>query len=465
MVVKDPSLAICLFDEMGQGFRCLSEGEAATESVWLDRFGGDSQIFTALLADGILRNSGLSLGRRNFTLNFVGLLSIGSAIWFAFPKASKDRSWDDADIILRAIIEYRGKVARSPVSVDFSATTDRFYDGTLVDTFTALVLWTLDHGFHRQAAADGRSIYEGIDWARTIRSTIAMHSNASVVYPFPVTRIQSQRLSQLAELQAHALLDMRHRLGAFAPIIAPHADDLWERCMDVIEHGNTVLHLDSIERTIKDHAGSTNRDEDLELIGLLKDWQGENWFSGPRLSAYGISAFHTVWEDMCTQAVASLGECVSHTEMASQPSYLVQNQNIKLKSQRPDILLKLSSSVLLADAKWYLLDDSALPQTSDAIKQFAYELSINASTHVDANLLLLPTESERPWNVAGILQMSNAEGRDFRFKPISIVALNWRYLARLYVDRQCLPEEFIADMIALRSPDCGIELKQQAVTE
>lgn len=446
---------------MDDVFDVLVEGEAATELGWIARFEGDRRIFAELLADGILRNSGVSLGRRTFKLNFVGLLSVGKSAWFSFPKASNRRRWSDADIILRAINEYRRKVTRSPSSVDFSATPDRLYSGTLIDTFIAMLLWTLNRGFHHQAVDDSRSRHEGIDWARTISATPAMHSNASVVYPYPITRIQSNELSELAEVQAHALLDMRQRLGAFANIIAPNVEDLWEKCTEVLEHRNSTLHPNLIESIIQDYGGATNRDDDLEIIDLLRDWSKENWSAGPRLSAYGISAFHTVWEDMCVQALSSFGENIQHAEAASQPTYLLDGQAIALTPQRPDILLRRGEGAVVADAKWYLLDEKALPQTPDAIKQFAYELSINREIDVDANLLLLPSEKDQNWCFAGSLQMTHAERRDTRFQPVSIVALNWLYLAELYVAHQRLPDQFIRDVVALRKRGFAVEMQHQ----
>jgi hypothetical protein len=444
-------LAIYSFEHMDNGFKVLSEGEVATERVWIERFGGDARLFSELLANGILRNSGLSRSGKKFTFNFVGLLSTAKVTWFSFPKASKARHESDAAVVLRAIVEYRHKVARASTSFDFSETADRFYDGSLVDTFSSLVLWTLDHGFHHEFIDESRSIHEGIDWGRTINSTLALHSAASVVYPFPVTRIQSSKLSDLAKLQAYALLEMRRQLGAFATIIASDVEDLWERCLDVLDFSLVVLNHDIIGEIIDSYAESTNRDEDIELIGLLSDWHQENWSSGIKVSAYGLSSFHTVWEDMCAHAISALGQRVSHDEVASQPSYFVAGCEFTLTPQRPDILLKRDDSIILADAKWYLLDERMLPQTPDAIKQFAYELSVFADTRIDANLLLLPTEAQDMWGIVGVLQMGSASGRDERFQPVSIIAFNWRYLAKIYIERRRLPEQFMVDMVALRS--------------
>ncbi len=425
----------------------------ATESRWIDRLGGDPNVFNELLADGILRNSGILSGKRKFSLNFVGLLSIDNIAWFAFPKASKAMQLAEAVLVLQTIIEYRRKVVRSPVSTDFSATPDRLYTGTLVDTFTSLILWTLNYGFHHAPVDEARSTHEGIDWARTINATPAMHSNASVVYSSPISRIQWHRHSNLAEIQAHALLKMRRQLGVFADIIAPDVDDLWEQCVDILEDGNQGLLSDSINWAIQDHGELTNRDEDIELLGLLRDWFDQNWSAGRRLSAFGISAFHMVWEDMCAQAASRFGEIKSHAETASQPSYWVRGKEIKLTPQRPDILLVREGRVFLADAKWYLFDENSLPQTPDSIKQFAYELSMHAGVRVDANLLLLPSEIEEAWSVQGTLEMMSADGADTRFRAVSIIAINWHYLAQLYVERECFPEKFVFDMVATRSSD------------
>lgn len=443
--------AICSFEQMSDGIKILSEGEVATERDWIERFGGDARLFSELLSSGILRSSGISPSGRKFTFNFVGLLSIAKVTWFSFPKASRARHESDAAVVLRAIVEYRHKIARTPTSFDFSESVDRFYDGSLVDTFSGLVLWTLNHGFHREFVDENRSTYEGIDWGRTINSTLALHSAVSVVYPFPVTRIQSSKLSDLAKLQAYALLEMRRQLDAFASIIAPGVEDLWEQCSDVLEFSVAVLNPDTIGEMIDSYAESTNRDEDIELIGLLSDWHQEYWSSGIKVSAYGLSSFHTVWEDMCAHAISAFGQRVSHEEVASQPSYFISGCDFPLTPQRPDILLKRDDSIILADAKWYLLDERILPQTPDAIKQFAYELSVFGGTRIDANILLLPTEAQDMWGIVGALQMGNASDRDERFQPVSIIAFNWRYLAKIYIERRRLPEQFILDMVALRS--------------
>ena len=289
---------------------------------------------------------------------------------------------------------------------------------------------------------------------------MVMHSNASVVYPEPITKIQARALSGLAEVQARALIDMRNRLGAFASIIAPDVHDLWEECEYVLEHGSADLHPASIKWTIEEYAGATNRDEDLALIALLLDWTECRWSAAQPLIALGISSFHTVWEDMCRQAVSSFGEAVTHAQIASQPSYVLEGQELLLAPQRPDILLRRGQSAIMADAKWYILDDKALPQTPDAIKQFAYELSIAAGTSVHANLLLLPSEIGDKWSIAGSLNMKHSGLLDSRFPPVSLISLNWHHMARLYVQHQRLPDQFFDQMIALRGPDPGVEMRQ-----
>lgn len=434
---------------MADGFGILSEGSVASEADWISKFDGDRSVFSSLLSDGILRNTGTVRGKRQFSLNFVGVLAAGRSVWFSFPKASRAHRMEDADLILQTIIDYRHRTDRTRSSADFSQDADRMKIGTIVDTFKALTTWTLDRGFHHEPVVQNRMVLEAIDWDRTISSTPAMHSNGSVVYPAPVTRINSSAISSLAEIQAIALLDLQKRLGPFADLLAPSSTDLWHECHQILDQGDAIAIPDLIESSIDNYAATTNRDEDMELIALLRDWTTETWSAGSSVMAYGISSFHTVWEDICVRTMANLGSPVSHAELASQPAYLINAQEYELKPQRPDILLDRSGKIIIADAKWYLLDANSLPQTPDAMKQFAYELSIKEDLQVETNMLMLPTEDHDTWVLAGVLHMAQSGSRDHRFRTVSVIALNWKYLSRLYVRREWLGEDFILQLTAL----------------
>lgn len=435
---------------MADSFKALSEGDVGTEAQWVDRLAGEDQIFREFLADGILRNGGTSSGKRIFSLNFVGLLSLGSHVWFAFPKASSLRFWSDAELVLKAISHYRRTSSRTLTTADFSPVADRFYGGTLIDAFLGLIGSSLERGFHHQEIVNTKALHEGIDWGRTISETTAIHTNTSVIYPDAITRVQSRQLSELAEVQAFALLDMQKRLGYFTNVLAPNLDELWEKCRSLLEHGTASLHPNSIEQILEYYSAATNRDEDLELTANLFDWFRSNWNAGTPLVAYGITSFHTVWEDMCIQTMSAYGKPVAHADIASQPSYVIAKHDIPLSPQRPDILLRKGNDVLIADAKWYLFDKNILPQTPDAIKQMAYELTIASNLTVKANILLLPSEDEQPWVVSGALQLFKDGLDDSRYRPVALMALNWKFLAEVYLRGEQLSEAFFQEVLGLR---------------
>ncbi len=83
------------------------------------------------------------------------------------------------------------------------------------------------------------------------------------------------------------------------------------------------------------------------------------------------------------------------------------------------------------------------------MKQFAYELSIKEDLQVETNMLMLPTEDHDTWVLAGVLHMAQSGSRDHRFRTVSVIALNWKYLSRLYVRREWLGEDFILQLTAL----------------
>jgi hypothetical protein len=385
-----------------------------------------------------------------FALNFVGLMSVGDQVWFSFPKASKFQLWHDAELVLKVISEYRRKSPRALTSADFSPVAERLFGGTLIDAFMGLVMLTLERGFHHQAVVDKKALHEGVDWARTINETTAIHTINSAIYPDAITRIQSHQLSELAEVQAFALLDMRKRLGFFVDVFAPNLDELWEQCRDILEHGTVLLHPKSIEQVLEHHGNATNRDEDIELTSNLYDWFRSDWSAGTPLLAFGVTSFHTVWENMCVEAMSSFGEPVTHRQIASQPAYKIDKHHIPLSPQKPDILLRRGNVVLIADAKWYLLEKKILPQTPDAMKQIAYEQTIDPAFQVKANVLLLPSEDEQPWTVVGTLQLFKDGLEDGRYHPVSLIAFNWKLLAEMYLRRGQFPEGFFEDILKLR---------------
>ena len=432
-------------------FTIFLEGDLATETQWVARLDKNTGIFKELLSDGILRSAGNLLGRRVFTLNFVGLLSIGARVWFSFPKACQSTSWSDATTILKTIAEYRRNTSRVATTADFSSSADRLYGGNLVDAFMSLVVWTLDRGFHHGAVVNTSSFNDGIDWARTVSETVAIHTNTSVIYPEPIKRVTSYELSDLAEVQAFALLDMRKRLDSLSDVLLPHLEDLWEECREVLSYGQASLHSDAIEQILDYHQSTTNRDEDLELVALLSDWFSLNLSAGEPLLAYGITSFHTVWENMCVTAMSSFGKAVIHANIASQPSYLIHGREVPLAPQRPDILLQRGDDILLGDAKWYLLDKTMLPKTPDAIKQVMYELSVDPKLRVLANVFLLPSENDdKWWSFVGNLRLLRDLCDDDRYKSVAVFGVNWKYLAEIYLHHRRFPETFYEDLLKSR---------------
>jgi hypothetical protein len=423
-------------------FQVLSEGEAKTREQWIDLL-GYSGAFAELLERGILRRSASLQSKRSYTLNYVGVLAFGGEVWFAFPKVTASKEISSARLIIKSIDEYRRRVTKSVRPHAFSDGTTELYGATIIEGFSGLLGWTLERGFHERSIVDTSASLDSIDWARTVNGTLPLHTSGSVIYAEPITRKPMTVVSELAEVQAYALLDYRKKLGDLADLFAPNSEQVWDDCRSILSHGSVSMQSEVISSILIDFGEASNRDEDVEILRLLWAWYNDQWNGGAKAFQFGVSSFHTVWEDMCGVALQCFGIPIEHAVVASQPRYDVGGSQFSLPSQRPDILRMVSDrGLLIADAKWYSIDKGALPGTPDAVKQFVYEASIDPSFCVVLNCLMFPSESGMLWDDAGSLEMERNMAQDVRFPPIRLLRLDWRNLAEHYVKRQGLPEVF-----------------------
>lgn len=286
--------------------------------------------------------------------------------------------------------------------------------------------------------------------------TVPLHSQNSVLYADPVTRKPVSKTSELAEIQAFALLDYRQKLGGFADVITPHLDELWEECATILANGRVHMRADMMSVVLHDFGEASNRDEDVELLRFLWAWYSDDWSTGVGVFSYGMTSFHTVWEEMCRSAMQGFGVPADHIAVASQPKYQLDGSELSLAAQRPDILrMAEGAKLLLADAKWYSIDEKSLPGTPDVIKQFNYQISVDPAFPVLINCLLFPSEGASEWADVGLLQMHFDGKPDPRFPTVRLVSLEWRRLAELYIARETLPSDFYSWLIALDGEAVG----------
>jgi hypothetical protein len=303
--------------------------------------------------------------------------------------------------------------------------------GNLLDLFLSLHAWSDEHGLHAAETVVPSSDFAHVDWGATMHQTLAAHQRSSIIYVEPRGRRAKMVLSELAEIQALALLDVKNRLGALSQLWLQDHDPLLDECREVV--GTSLYRIGdktAIRESLAGLAFGATRDFDKELLSLLHQWLDEDFYQGERPQLYGTTAFHTVWEDMCLTFLGASAQ--RHADIASQPRYVSQGMDIMLGPQRPDYLHRQGNYVWIADAKWYRVEKGELPLLADAMKQFVYELSVSESLEVRGNCFILPHLGGPRWRDAGKLSMFKGESSDIRFPEVRLISVDWNAAADAY---------------------------------
>src|SRR3546814_2993969 len=77
------------------------------------------------------------------------------------------------------------------------------------------------------------------------------------------------------------------------------------------------------------------RDNDRELLELLKGFFNSSYRKSLSPIIYGVSSFHVVWEHMCVSLLNDFGISENHALIASQQSYNIRGNELNLEPQRP----------------------------------------------------------------------------------------------------------------------------------
>src|SRR3546814_294342 len=220
----------------------------------------------------------------------------------------------------------------------------------------------------------------------------------------------------LGAIQAFALLSLRKLLGGIADIWSEKHDDIWSYCEETIDDSSLYL-LDrfAIDSILDEYEVICTRDNDRELLELLKGFFNSSYRKSLSPIIYGVSSFHVVWEHMCVSLLNDFGISENHALIASQPSYNIRGNELNLEPQRPDILRSINQGIIIGDAKWYRIESEEVPKTPDAIKQFSYQSSILDKYSILGNFLFLPMMSSVSYVHIGSLEMKSGQKKDSRF--------------------------------------------------
>lgn len=416
----------------------LFEGEIGTAEYWISKISATIDDISNLQNQLILRKIP---GRTSYLrLDFVGLICLRNNAFFALPKIYRDKHFDSLRAAIKTTFSCIQQYQRGSIRT-FRATEageSNIFDGagTIVDTFISLLAWTAEHGFHHADETFQYDEYSHVNWRETILRTFPVHFGNSVFYGEPLGYRTLPKRSQIAVIQAHALVSLSKFLGSLSEIWLPTYSPLLFAANEIIQ--DSLLNAwdqKNVRILIEEYLFAANRDYDREILDILNLWINLDHRASRHILLYGTNAFHVVWEDMCISLFDGK-KLANHALLASQPVFYCNNLTAEISSQRPDILIEDENFISIADAKWYDFDQGDVPQLGDTIKQIFYEMTIKPSLKVKNNFFLVPGVGGLSWSNVGQIDMLYAQEKDSRFPDISIIRLNWEELALAYTENK-----------------------------
>lgn len=415
----------------------LIEGTRRTKTDWTSALQIDAIEFESLVDIQVFRpDQSIDVGRC-YRLDLVGILFTNDNAFVSLPKIFAHSPISNVVTITRSVIACLNRYLKASSSRQSRMSASEMLSshrdqGRIVNTFLALLAWTLDHGFHTESLEREDDDFSNIDWRETIDRGIPLHHPAATIYAEVVGRTGRAHLGALARAQALCLIDMHAALKPVSELWLSSESDLLSEAQEVInETDGDSLSASAEERrgtlrrlrdSIKSYASDCNFDADRELAQILLDWTDEQYRGAKTVGAYGSSAFHYVWEDMCRSLISGTLPNVAHSSIASQPTYELTGNQKSVGDQIPDILIAVENKYEIYDAKWYFED---LPGVQDVIKQMTYESSIQPQLKVSKNAFIIPT-CENDVSLFGTAMMRSPDGtEDARFPCISLISVPW----------------------------------------
>lgn len=421
-------------------FALMLEGEIRTSSQWKEIFrkAEGADFFIELVDKAALKK----VGQKNnqYRLDFVGIIAFDKTTVFCMPKIydSSTLAADATNLskIVRCIQRYQQRVRSGVRSSDTLDGESLFDDaGPMLNVFIALMAWTLDHGIHRSEATTISDSHSSINWSYTFDNATAIHLRTGPVYTDLYGFADTEFESRLGLIQSIALLELHATFGLVAELWASKFDPVLQQCAQVRRDSQFLpFHQEDMREAILDAELHTTRDHDRELVNLLRQWFDTRGDFNKGMRLFGVNAFHTIWEDMCSVALGAEDSAEQHLRVASQAQHLIGTRTIELSGQRPDQMLLDGDRVWIVDAKWYRASRDEFPPLPDVVKQIMYGLTVTGDYTVAANCFLLPVLG----GTAGLTRLGDTKMffrgmMDPRFPPIDIIGGNWSTILERYL--------------------------------
>jgi hypothetical protein len=351
----------------------------------------------------------------SYIIRFVGWWSVRGNVILSLPKVfPEDVNGEDFNFFAKALRRYCTSGVR--FLHDESGRVHGVED--LPFLFERIAEHTERYGWHAMDAWSDSDQIEYADWGRTFRDHVAFSSGFDLVFIETIGSYPCQSRGDLQALQACALVDLWDGMGGilFAPDHPSSA--LVEEARGLLAEVDQPASPEAVVLEFM----TVNRDHDRELAQLLGQWIGIESCSSLHQSYNGTTSFEHVWEEMVRAAVSAVPgfQCEHHVHVASQPVYrdVAGSELYNPGSQRPDVVGRLGSDLIILDAKWY--EPQSYPGAGDIVKQFVYELTSHEIAAFNAFIVPMVNGAV---DVMGECFMQFAGEIDPRFRPFLVVGV------------------------------------------
>jgi hypothetical protein len=431
--------------------RIVVEGEALSAQQWTERLDITVDELISLLELGIFEGGGASI-----KLTFVGMVvSVHDAV-ACLPKyfaSTTEIRYAKIDAVQKTLQTYttrrRGQAAVQAERLrQLEFPDDR--PAREYELYITALEWFRANGVYLEVReSSARSPSRPIHWPLTLSRSLALQQGENVIYSDPVRVRTTRQPGIISAIQ----------IGALRVLHRKYALDRHDPTMGVDTTPYNVPGLNELRRRagfysahVAVELGRTFRTDTVAMLRALKAYLDglEDLGGDTRLSVWGTSSFHVVWEDACIAALADSTNDAS--EPLSQPRWCFSargGQPAVIREgghQRPDVIVRRETEVLLLDAKYYYPLPDAICGWADLVKQYFYELSLRETGLRVVNALLFPDERTNEIERLGEVLMYAGQQRDAHFPPIRVIGINPHVLFDAYVRGQRVPGW--ADLIA-----------------
>ena len=347
----------------------LTEGETQPISWWESTLNADTQEITSLLQKKILIPV-----KKGLALSFVGEVVCQKEYIVCLPKCiatdqvSNKHLHDMTKAIIRKYTERNKKTS--------AGYEERINDLTIIDdnaskeyeVFLSLSQYFASNGsYKRQTLTTRSNISKRTYWKKTIQSTMAFTTDESIFYPDPISKSTTREANIVTDIFNSALLYLSEKYSTTQNIRY-----LFDNRVSNIPFEKISNNVAVYCKNIQSELNQTFNTEDLNILSILMKYiDGELQLGGNNtISAKGTSAFHVIWEDICSYIFRN--EYQEEIVNFSQPKWEILGKSgstilIDKGALRPDVLWSEDKTSYILDAKYSAFLNSSELYSSKAL--------------------------------------------------------------------------------------------------